>query len=455
MPKPERPVVAIVGGGFSGLMTALHLTRTGLVSVRLIEKTATFARGTAYSTANPDHLLNVRASNMSAWPEDPAHFTRWLAARRPGADGPTFARRGEYGQYLQDLLKEAAQGRDAAERLSLVADSVVALEPDGDGWRVGYANGASEHADAVVLAVGNPPPAAPRGIAPELLHDPRYHPDPWRLDPQALGSDDAPVLLIGAGLTMVDVALSVAGAAPGRPLIALSRRGLSPLSHAPTAPTEAIAPPAGLAPSALLAWLKARSRVHGWRETVDALRPWTQGVWRGWNDAQRASFLRHARPYWDVHRHRLAPEIGQRVAALGADGGLSFLTGRIETLAPGPNGLRLRWTPRGETTPRTLDVGAAINCTGPGGALSPAADPLLGVLRDAGVVRGDRQGLALDVDAGGRPIGQSGTPHPGLFAVGPVTRGAFWEIMAVPDIRVQAAQVARAIIQALPVAPAI
>jgi uncharacterized NAD(P)/FAD-binding protein YdhS len=124
MPTLDLPIVAVVGGGFSGLMTALHLARSGSVRVKLIEKTANFAQGAAYSTANPDHLLNVRAANMSAWPDDPEHFARWLAARRPGAI-PSFARRGEYGRYLQHLLAQAASGGE--ERLSLVSDAAVGL----------------------------------------------------------------------------------------------------------------------------------------------------------------------------------------------------------------------------------------------------------------------------------------------------------------------------------------
>ena len=128
MPTLDLPVVAVVGGGFSGLMTALHLARSGSVRVKLIEKTANFGQGAAYSTANPDHLLNVRAANMSAWPDDPEHFARWLAARHPTA-APGFARRGEYGFYLQDLLAQAASRGEG--RLSLVSDAAVGLARDG------------------------------------------------------------------------------------------------------------------------------------------------------------------------------------------------------------------------------------------------------------------------------------------------------------------------------------
>ena len=440
---PPLPLVAVIGGGFSGLMTALHLVRAGTVRVRLIEKSANFAQGAAYCTANPDHLLNVRAGNMSAWPDEPGHFARWLAERRPGADA--FASRGEYGLYLQDLLATA----DGQTRLSLVADEAAGLVPHRDGWRLDYASGSSEPVDAVVLALGNPPPATPAGIGPEVTGGTLYHADPWRLPPQTVGAAELPTLLIGSGLTMVDVALSLARSAPGRPMIALSRRGLAPLPHAPTSPLDAWTPPADASPTALLVWLKSEARRQGWREAIDALRPYTQAIWRGWNRVQRARFLRHARPYWDVHRHRLAPQVAARIQALIDSGILVQLTGRIQTLTTGPRGLQLRWLPRGENEALTLDVGRAVNCTGPGGPVGGHHDRLLETLRSDGQVRPDPQGLGLDVDIDGRLIGGDGAPRPRLFAVGPVTRGAIWEITAVPDIRVQAARTARAVIEAL------
>jgi uncharacterized NAD(P)/FAD-binding protein YdhS len=444
MASLDLPIVAVIGGGFSGLMTALHLVRAGTVRVRLIEKSACFGQGAAYGTANPDHLLNVRASNMSAWPDQPDHFAQWLIRRRPEAGA--FASRGDYGLYLQDLLATATQGPEAAGRLTLVADQTVALVKDANGWRLSHASGARERVDAAILAVGNPPPATPAGVAPDVASSPLYHADPWHLPLLASRPDMAPTLLIGSGLTMVDVALSLARVQPGRPLITLSRRGLLPLAHAATSPLDALSPPHDIAPAALLGWLKARARHHGWREVIDALRPHTQTIWRTWSAGRRARFLRHARAYWDVHRHRLAPEVAARMRVLIEDGTLTQLTGRIQALTGGPRGLRLLWRPRGQTHVKSLDIGRAINCTGPASAHH---DPLLDAMSTAGLVRPDQQSLGLDVDAQGRLIRQDGAAHPRLFAVGPVTRGAFWEITAVPDIRLQAALVAQSVLTAL------
>ena len=312
-----------------------------------------------------------------------------------------------------------------------------------------YAQGQAEQVDAVVLALGNPPPATPSGVTPEVSDGPLYHADPWRLQALENNATEAPTLLIGSGLTMVDVALGVAQSTPDRPMIALSRRGLAPLAHAPTSPIDVRPPPAGASPTALLSWLRSEARRQGWRETIDALRPYTQAIWRGWNAVQRASFLRHARPYWDVHRHRLAPDVAARVQTLIDNGALVLLTGRIESLTKAPQGLRLQWRPRGTNQIQTLDVGHAINCTGPAAAISAQNDRLLAALCLQNQARPDSQGLGLEIDSEGRLIGGDGAAHPRLFAVGPVTRGAFWEITAVPDIRVQAERTAQAVIEAL------
>ncbi|ALL12895.1 FAD/NAD(P)-binding protein [Caulobacter henricii] len=441
MPPPPR--VAVIGSGFSGLMTALHLLRAGTVRVRLIEKTANFGRGLAYGTANPDHLLNVRAGNMSAWPDEPDHFARWLARHRPEAGA--FARRSEYGLYLQGLLKEATEADD---RLSLAAGEAIGLRPDGSGWRLDYAHGPSEAVDAVVLAPGNPPPARPDGIDDPVARSQIYHPDPWALEPEDSATNALPILLIGSGLTMVDVALSQSQAAPDRPLIALSRRGLAPLAHAATTPVESQTPPVGAPLTTLLVWLKSEARRLGWREAIDALRPYTPAIWGAWDPTQRRRFLRHARPYWDAHRHRLAPDVAQRIQTLLDTGTLTHLTGRIESLTLGATGLQLRWRPRGRRDIQTLAIGRAINCTGPAATIMTHKDQLLASLCTNGLARGDALGLGLDVDQEGRLIKGDGTSHRNLFAVGPVTRGAFWEVTAVPDIRVQAAHTARAVIQA-------
>ncbi len=446
------PVVAVIGAGFSGVMTALNLLRlTEAVKVVLIERRSPIGLGAAYATDDPAHRLNVRAGNMSAWPDQPDDFVAWLKTQDLDVGPGGFATRGDYGRYLQGMLAGFAGSPEAAGRLLITPDEITSIEPDGDGWTLTCGMGRTISADAVVLALGNPPPQAPETIGPDLEASDLYVADPWRWGLGVAPEGDGPILLLGSGLTMVDAALSLDRVAPGRPLIALSRRGLVPREHQGAPPSPAPAPPpASLSPLGALAWVRDVALRHGWRTAIDAVRPATHGLWRGWSLKRRAAFLRHARAFWDVHRHRLSPVVAERLARMRADGQLRVLAGkldRVDLLEGGRIGVV--WRPRGETATWRLEVDMVVNCTGPSADIERSTEPLIATLVAVGLIRADPLRLGLDVDADHRALRADGQVHETLFAVGPITRGALWEINAVPDIRVQAAQAATSVLTAL------
>ncbi len=437
--------VAIVGAGFSGSLLAINILRHAGPHATLIERRPVFGRGTAYTAPHPSHLLNVRAGNMSALSDRPAHFAEWCTARGLG-DGGSFVQRQQYGEYLGELLERSAAR--AGERLALVQDEAVSTTVRDDGVTVDLASGRQLTVDALVVAVGNLPPHAPPGLDPATLPGDVYAPDPW--DPavvEGLGPDDT-VLLIGTGLTMVDVALSLDAAGFAGRIVALSRRGLLPRPHVPPGrPGDRNEKPTTVA-SALLAEVRARARRLGWRATVDELRPFTQGLWLSASEDQRDRFLRHLRPWWDVHRHRLAPQVAAKIDAMIARGQLTIVGGKPSGYRPEGNGVAVTYRPRGAAAETTLRVRRIVNCTGPQGDLARSSEPVLRSLIASGHARADPARLGLDVDAQSRLVGRDGQPHPRLFALGPMTRGAFWEIVAVPDIRTQVWTVARRLAQA-------
>ncbi len=450
MPLPTAPVIAVVGAGFSGVMTALNLLRRSPdVKVILFERRTPVGLGAAYSTHNPHHRLNVRAGNMSAWPDRPGHFVEWLNAENRAVGPAGFATRADYGRYLQSQVAEIAEGAAGAGRLVVTPDAVVGIEPGGDGWRLQCAMGRAVTVHAVILALGNPPPARPPGIGEAFAATETYVADPWRWD--AAAPPPGPALLIGTGLTMVDVALSLDDANPGRPMLALSRRGLAPLEHVGSPPLNPPVPPPGdLSPLEALDWLKTTAATHGWRTAIDALRPVTQALWRGWSPARKQAFLRHARPFWEIHRHRLAPQVAKRIAAMRATGQLVIAAGKIRSLTLEPDGLALcKWRARGEQRGYAARAVTVINCTGPTGDVLASTDPLVQDLVRRGLARPDPLRLGFDVDAGNRLVDMSGQASPTLLAVGPATRAAHWEITAVPDIRGQAAAAAQTALAAL------
>lgn len=422
---------AVIGGGLSGALQAIHLIREGAKRVVLIERARTPGRGVAYGTDRPEHLLNVPARRMSAFPDEPDHFVRWYEKR--GGTAEDFAPRMLFGDYVVELL--GAMGPE----LEIVRGEAV----DVEGGGVVLADGRRIAANAVVLAPGNLPPATLRGMDPEALGA-LWVADPWAgAIADGLGEGDT-ILLVGTGLTAVDAALTLDARGFRGRILALSRRGLVPRAHGLREP---MTQPQEKLPSdcvGLLRRVRRRSDEIGWRSAVHELRNATQAIWGDAPTSERRRFLRHLRPWWDVHRHKIAPAVAATIARMEAEGRISFAAGRI--LSIDPDGT-VRWRPRGGDKIEALLAFRIVNCTGPELDIFRAGEPLLDALIARGRIGPDPLRIGLDVDRDCRALDAVGTVSDGLYAIGPVTRGTFWESVAVPDIRVQAQAVARQILR--------
>ena len=429
--------VAIVGAGFSGTSLAVQLLRRSGGPVTLIERSGRFGPGLAYGTGCDRHLLNVRSGRMSLLPSEPDHFTRWLAGAGLPADPNGFARRAGYGRYIQATLEAAAV--QAPGRLERVTGEVTSLETDVAGVRLGLEDGRSFDARAAVLATGNPPPG-PLGL-PGWGGD-RCIDDPWALGALDRVGPDEDVFLVGTGLTAVDVLLALDAQGWRGRATAVSRRGLLPRVHGAAGADGAEADPPTGPLSRRLGEIRRRAAAEPWTAVMDGLRPHAQAMWLAASPAERRRFLRHLRPWWDVHRHRMAPEIGAVLDRLRAEGRLRPAAGRLAEVTADGRELVVRWRPRGAESAEHARAGWAVNCTGPQGDPARAGEPLLDSLLKTGGARTDRLRLGLDVDDAGRLLDREGRARPGVFAIGPLLRGALWESVAVPEIRVQAEQLA-------------
>jgi uncharacterized NAD(P)/FAD-binding protein YdhS len=440
-------VVAIVGGGFSGSLLALHLLRsnaTGL-HIYLIEKGEAFGRGVAFSTRRPDHLLNVRAGNMSAYADRPTHFQDWLAVQtcRP-ADPFSFAPRWVYGDYLQAQLRTAAQNAGAAGRLTLVGDEAAEVIPAGGQFLVRLGVGRSLHADTVVFATGHGAPAEVVPRAWGVGRVPREIANPWA--PNALDriKPEDRVLLLGSGLTAIDVIASLDGAGHRAEIVALSRNGLLPRRHARSvgAAVAWTRRPGETLSGSLRRFRREADRLSDWRRAFDGLREQVQDVWAGLSHAERRRALRHLRPWWDVHRHRMAPEVAVRIDEHLATRRLRVVAGRMQSLRAEIGGVTITWRERTNTSIRADRTEWVVNCTGPEGDPRRSGNEVVRRLVESGLARPDPLCLGLDVGPDGRLADADGVMSRELYGLGPLTRGALWEVTAVPDIRIQAARLA-------------
>ncbi len=438
-PAAELPAdIAIVGGGASGVLLAAQLVRKADLRIVLIERGEPPGLGVAYSTRCRGHLLNVRASEMSALSLEPEHFVQWLDRDGGGLGRTDFAPRADYGRYLQDLLAESV--RRSEGRLRIVTGDVTALRERADHVEIDIDGRHALQAQAAVLATGHRPPSTDSGA---------YRGNPWRDDAIEDLPHDASVLLIGTSLTMIDVLVSLMERGHTGSIAALSRRGLVPHSH-PTAPIPSPEVDTrdlftGSLSQRTLRFRRKLRNGLGWPGLMQLLRPHNNELWHGLNREERRRFLRHLRPWWDIHRHRVAPRIGEIVAAAQASGQLSILAARIKIDHATDRKVDVTILRRGSHSIEKRSVDRVIDCRGPRNEVDEDL-PLHAQMVEHGLLRPDPLGQGLDVSDHEALIGRNGTASRRLFALGPPTRGRYTEIVAIPDIRLQAAEVAERLI---------
>lgn len=443
--------ILIISGGASAVLLAVHLLRedAGGCRVTMLERRATLGAGIAYATNHPGHLLNVRASNMSAFSDDPDHFICWLRALGTAEaakvfDLDSFAPRHLYRDYLVGLLTPLIVGGT----LRHVQAEAIAVYQIPAGMEVETQDGTRHSGDFVVIATGNEGPSLPE--------------EPWRVEGWSDDSHidlaaDAPVVVIGTGLTMVDRVLSLLHRGHTGQITALSRRGLAPQAHRPAkrSPIDNETIPFGQPVSRLTGWLRhgvreAKARGVDWRSVIDALRPHTQTLWQGLSTDDRRRFLRHARPYWDVHRHRITPDAERHLNVAQERGQLRMIAARLVDFVPHDNGVDVRVARRHTNLCESLHAAVVFECRGRAPDVAKSGNPVLRQAQQSGLARPDALGLGLAVTRDCALIAATGEVSDRLYAMGPVTSGTFWEVVAVPDIRQQARHLARHLREKMP-----
>lgn len=460
--QASRVDVAIVGAGASGVLLASALVRPpAMFDVALVDPDP--VGGPAFGGPDEHDLLNTRVRNMSLDPRSPGGFLDWLTLHRPrdpAWTGEDFAPRRLFGDYLRHRLGVLEGRTPGLGRTRLVREAAIAAERHQRGWRLRLASGARLEAQVLVLATGL---ARPR---PLIFHGREgvegfVQDDPW--DQGALrglhpGGD---IVLVGAGLTALDVACTLWRRDPALKVVAVSRHGLLPRIHAsPKAGAPALKPPYPTTARELYAKLRAAAEFvegdaslrHG---VFLGLRRIGAAVWAGLPPEERAMFLRHFRRYWEVERQRVPPAQAEVVNQAIADGRLEIVRGRLAEAKPLPSGLEARVAILSSAGPRALTVRRVINCSGPEPDPFRSRNPLLLDLLAQGAAAADPLGLGLHVDQDGAVLGAGRAPSAGLFALGPPTLGRFYEVTQVAEIRAQAQRLAALIIAQTPVeAPA-
>jgi uncharacterized NAD(P)/FAD-binding protein YdhS len=442
-----RHTILIVGGGFSGTVLAANLLRRPPpepTDIVLIERGPELGRGVAYAVRGFPYLLNVPAARLSADSRDPSQFLRFAQRRLPDVHGEDFLLRALYGDYLQDVLLQAERAAPAHTRLVRIVDEVrqITRRAGNQPFAAEFLDRPAVMANRVILALGNPPPTQLPWAATVRGH-PAYRHDPWDL-PTTMSAENS-VLIVGNGLTMADAAFALTQDAGRAPMLhTISRRGLVPLPQATFRPSavrgdgrELLACADSLRQVLAMTRELTREVEHrggDWREVVTFIRHLAPVLWQRFPQRERRRFVRHLQAYWDVHRHRMPPQLAERIAYLRRSGKLNVNAGRIDSMAAAGERLRVSWRRRGGGG-GTLTVDLVVNATGPDYALERCSVPLLNSLRAAGLVSEDALNLGLRTGRHGACVDSQGRSSEYLYYLGPMLRADHWEATAAAELR--------------------
>jgi uncharacterized NAD(P)/FAD-binding protein YdhS len=434
----SRRTVAIIGGGASGVLAAIQLRRNNAdTRVVIVESRSELGRGLAYSTPSLRHLLNVPAAKISAFPDQPDHFRDWLRQTcDAAADGDTFAPRAHFGHYLRSLLAQTPG-------IEHVRDQVVDYQTEGSGAFLTLGSGKTMMTDAVVLATGNFDPAPLPGVRTETGST-RYFGNAWSAQAYDGLADDDEVILIGTGLTAVDVVLRLRETGYKGVVTAVSRHAVLPVRHAQYEPLSVPAIPESTAPSCRAYLRQVRQAIRNgadWRAALDSLRPVSNELWLALSTSEQERFRRHLQRRWDVTRHRMAPSIADAIDAELDAGTLRLQQGRVQSIEEEDNTVVVVLQAR-RGVQRLLPA-RVINCTGPNLRYQNEPSPLIRNLFRRHLAVPGPLGTGLDTNSSGAVIAGSGIPSRTLFTLGPARQGILFESIAIPEIRDQAAQLGK------------
>jgi uncharacterized NAD(P)/FAD-binding protein YdhS len=457
----QAPRVAVIGGGLSGAAFAVHLARAaaGPIEIVVVEPRATLGAGVAYSTCEPCHRINVPASWMDVLVDQPGHFEAWAGAHgiaeadpaavhQHGHGSALYPQRAVFGRYVDALVRDETS-RPGIRLVHMRDSARTVADQYGVGMRIGCCD--ALRADAIVLATTTSRRRMPQHLVPLAGH-PAIIEDP--LDTAAIGriGRRERILILGNGLSMADAVAALDARGHVGPIVALSRRGQASRGHAHAwgAPRGSFTSPPSTRASDLLKRVRtevAAAVAEGgiWQEVIDAVSSQNLEIWQALPVAERRRLLRHARPFWDAHRFRLAPQVEAVLRRRAGEGLLSVQRGRLLDVAATHDGLRVRYAfgRAGEIariTTRGFDRIVVATAADAGERL--ADDPLIGGFLAAGRATLDPTGLGIAADADGRVLDSRGWADPNLRVVGPLARGALGELVGSAQIAAHAARVA-------------
>jgi uncharacterized NAD(P)/FAD-binding protein YdhS len=459
-------IIAIIGGGLSGTLTAIHLLNNALngTTIYLIEQDRyRMNRGMAYSSQLAFQPLNVPAAAMSLFPDEPSDFYNWLIIHQHRYKGQLkqtvspkdFIPRSIFGDYLKERLHEADSRAAEGVKFVKVYDEATSVKQKGNRYEIAFSSNEALNADKVVLAFGNFPPGhlpIPNGA---FYKSSRYVASPWSAKGLSNLPAEAPVLLIGSSLTMVDLVGSLQAQGHKGKIYVVSRHGLLPQPFdTETRPYPKLSIPLNGPLSALGIFKLVRSEIkvaeangYTWRSVLDAMRDDIPAIWQAFSYEEKKRFLRHIRPYWETHRHRMPAASAGLLQTLQAQGQLDIIAASIVDMQDTGAAATVSIRKRKQAALEQITVDRVINCTGPQSDYTQVHIPVVKQLVADGLIQPDRLRLGLQTSTEGTLMNKLNKPVEGLFTLGPPCKAGLYESTALREIRLQASALAHELLQ--------
>jgi uncharacterized NAD(P)/FAD-binding protein YdhS len=457
--------IAIVGCGFSGTMTAVHLINNAVepFELILIGDQDTFNKGVAYTPNSRNQILNVVDSRMSAYPDDPGHFLNWVStleeysATDKGLLANSYLPRYLYGKYLEDIWHKAVQAPGATRVKITRKDSLVTdMDYSGQDISLQLKNGEQLVVQYGVIASGNHQPANPAIEDSQVFNSNKYFRNPWTTNVFSHTDKHSPVMILGNGLTMADTVLGLIENGFTSRIYTISSHGFSMLPHKHL----------GIAYNAVAGELQgnpalsdlvriltrhiriARRLGFTAEPVVDGLRPLTQQLWQNLSAAEKQKFMSRLRYLWDTARHRIPMHIHEKLVQLTETGALELNAGKLISITETGNAVKVRFVNHGSGETREITVSSVINCTGPATDLMKTDDNYLKRALQKGIIVQDALLLGILADPATFCVcSNSFEPHDNLFTIGSLLKGVLWETTAVKELREQAAGLAAQLVR--------
>jgi uncharacterized NAD(P)/FAD-binding protein YdhS len=459
----SKKTVTIIGMGFCGIMTAVHLVRNAErpFVLNVISGGGKNKRGPAYSTSNPHLVLNVPTAKMSCLPKEPDHFLNWIAGKEQYKSIPrdllaiSFMPRKLYGEYLSEVWKDNLEKSGRLVDINVIEDKAVDIEESHDGFLIRMENTESVETDYIVIATGNELPGEPEIPNKEFYKSKEYFPNPW--DDRCVKNleTESDILIIGNGLTMVDTVIGLIDNGFHGKIHSISPNGLAMLQHrhggvAYRGLVEELKEPYDL--NTLFSLFKKHVKLL--REigisaepVVDSVRGISQKIWMSLSNEDKLKFMRNLRHLWGVARHRIPINIYDKIIRLKLDGKLTVIRGRLINIINSTEGVVVDYRNRKTMKDERIVVSRVINCTGPMTDITKSKNKFITSMAEKGLIRPDLLKLGIDADITFRVIGNSNEPNDRIFTLGGNLKGLLWESTAVPELRVQAENLADSLLR--------